>query len=71
MGQPTHRYDSSMIDGSIILSEEKTSETFLNLLDQEINLSGKILYLEIVKILSILLELLAAKKLHVILKQKM
>ena len=41
MGQPTHCYDSSMIDGSIILSEEKTSETFLNLLDQEINLSGK------------------------------
>ena len=41
MGQPTHCYDSSMIDGSIILSEEKTNETFLNLLDQEINLSGK------------------------------
>ena len=41
MGQPTHCYDSSMIDGSITLSEEKTNETFLNLLDQEIDLSGK------------------------------
>lgn len=41
MGQPTHCYDYSKIDGSIILSEEKTNENFLTLLDQEINLNGK------------------------------
>ena len=39
MGQPTHLWFFN-IDGSIILSEEKL-RNFLNLFDQEINLSGK------------------------------
>ncbi len=39
MGQPTHCYDSSKIDGPIILSQEKINESFLTLLDQEINLN--------------------------------
>ena len=39
MGQPTHCYDSSKIDGPIILSQEKINERFLTLLDQEINLN--------------------------------